>query len=342
MKEIVEEYKREVQAYLNDENEPPVEIALPSVGADLQEALAIQRRRLKGCGLKLVFREDVLKSHKQDGDTVEEKVKDTKRYLFKNGESSNSNRRILKKYSIKADTDTKKKVMLVEVKDTPLKLYIKRIQEFLQYYLGDIENVKSALSETCFFLFGIALTFVTVFLMAGINYVFNDNRPWKSFGSFAWPIPCMWAILAIFYIIKNKPKIKKKSPRTALLSIQSRKSDFSPSQFIAMASSRLKCLYYAESREDIGSFTDPDLNIYLNHQKNVVNCELAGFAFDDFVVTKDYMQMCVEMKVILDCNVQRHIEQQEETVKVRFVKARDSIMSEDFYHDWYVTDAWNE
>ena len=41
MKEIVDRYKKEVQAYLNDENEPPVEIALPSVGPDLQEGARI-------------------------------------------------------------------------------------------------------------------------------------------------------------------------------------------------------------------------------------------------------------------------------------------------------------
>lgn len=342
MKQIVEEYKREVQAYLNDENEPPVEIALPSVRTDLQEALVLQRRRLKWCGLKLIIRESSLKDSKQEGEYLKEYIENTRKYLFKNGENSSLSGRVQKKYCINKDSDAKRKVMLVEVKDKSFKPYIKKVQEFWQYYFGDIEHVKASLSNFWFAFIGFALTIMLAFLSTVAHLYFYGNGSWGSFAAFFWPIPCMWVIWTIYFIIQGKPRIKKKSPRTALLSIQSRKSDFSPSQFMAMASSRLKCLYYAESREDIGSFTDPDLNIYLNHQKNVVNCELAGFAFDDFVVTKDYMQMCVEMKVILDCNVQRHIEQQEETVKVRFVKARDSIMSEDFYHDWYVTDAWNE
>ena len=342
MKETVEEYKREVQAYLNDENEPPVEIALPSVGTDLQEALVLQRRRLKWCGLKLIIRESSLKDSKQEGEYLKEYIDNTRKYLYINGENSSLSGRVQKKYCINKDSDAKRKVMLVEVKDKSFKPYIKKIQEFWQYYFGDIEHVKASLSNFWFAFIGFFFTIVLSILSAFIFAIFHGDGETQSFGAFIWPIPCMWVILTIYFIIQGKPRIKKKSPRTALLSIQSRKSDFSPSHFMAMASSRLKCLYYAESREDIGSFTDPDLNIYLNHQKNVVNCELAGFAFDDFVVTKDYMQMCVEMKVILDCNVQRHIEQQEETVKVRFVKARDSIMSEDFYHDWYVTDAWNE
>ncbi len=342
MKQIVENYKKEVQAYLNDENEPPVEIALPSVGADLQEAFAMQRRRLKSRELKMIMREAILKDGKQEGECLKEYIENTSKYYFKNGENDSISQTVQKAYCVKADMDAKKKVMLVEVKDTPFKPYIKKIQEFLQYYFGDTEYIRWALTETCFFLFGIALTFVTILLMVGINYVFYDNRPWKSVGSLLWPVPFVWVILAIFYIVKNKPRIKKKSPRTALLSIQSRKPDFLPRQFMAMASSRLKCIYYAESMEDIGSFIDGDLSGFIGNHKSVVNCELAGFIFDDFVVTKDYMHMCVKMDVLLDCNIQGHIEQQEETVMVRFTKVRDSIMSEDFYHDWYVTDVWNE
>lgn len=342
MKQIVESYKREVQAYLNDENEPPVEIALPSVGVDLQEAIAMQRRRLKWCGLKLIMREDSLKEAKQKGEYLMEYIKDTRKYFFKNRENDSISQTVQKAYCVKADMDAKKKVMLVEVKDTPFKPYIKKIQEFLQYYFGDIEHVKASLSNFWFTFIGFFLTIMLALLSTLLHLHFYGNGSWGSFCAFFWPIPCMWVIWTIYFIIQGKPGIKKKSPRTALLSIQSRKPDFSPRQFMAMASSRLKCIYYAESMEDIGSFTDGDLSGFIGNHKSVVNCELAGFIFDDFVVTKDYMHMCVKMDVFLDCNIQGHIEQQEETVMVRFTKVRDSIMSEDFYHDWYVTDVWNE
>ena len=342
MKQIVERYKREVQAYLNDENEPPVEIALPSVGADLQEAFAMQRRRLKRCGLKLMFREDSLKAAKQKGEYLMEYIKDTRKYFFENRENDSISTTVQKAYCVREDMDAKKKVMLVEVKGTPIKPYIKKIQEFLQYYFGDIEHVKASLSNFWFTFIGFFFTIVLAILSAFIFAIFHGDGETQSFGAFIWPIPCMWVIWTIFFIIQGKPGIKKKSPRTALLSIQSRKSDFSPQQFMAMASSRLKCIYYAESMEDIVSFTDANLSGFINNHKSVVNCELAGFVFDDFVVTKEYMHMYVQMDVLLDCNIQGHIEQQEETVMVRFAKVRDSIMSEDFYHDWYVTDVWNE
>lgn len=342
MRQIVESYKKEVQAYLNDENEPPVEIALPSVGADLQEAFAMQRRRLKSRELKMIMREAVLKDGKQEGECLKEYIENTRKYLYQNGENDSISGMAQKSYCIGTDVDAKKKVMFVEVKGTPIKPYIKKIQEFLQYYFGDMEHVKASLSNFWFTFIGFFFTIVLAILSAFILAIFHGDGETQSFGAFIWPIPCMWVIWTIFFIIQGKPGIKKKSPRTALLSIESRKPDFSPRQFMAMASSRLKCIYYAESMEDIGSFTDGDLSGFIGNHKSVVNCELAGFVFDDFVVTKDYMHMCVQMDVLLDCNIQRHIEQQEETVMVRFTKVRESIMSEDFYHDWYVTDVWNE
>lgn len=339
MKETVEEYKREVQAYLNDENEPPAEIALPSVGADLQEALVLQRRRLKWCGLKLIFKEELLKHSKLEGEYEIEYTKDTRRYIFESGGGTNISGKVQKAYCIKEDIDKKEKVTFVEVKDISLQSYIKKIKKYFQYYFGDMEYVKSCLEDFKFLFVGILLTFVLGIGLSVVRAIVNNNQPIDDFGKWFWPIPCMWVIWAGVLIIGNKPGIRKKSSHATLFSVQQRKLYFSKEMFIAMAAAELKSIYFAESQDEIGAFTEGDLSDFLDAHKDVVNCELTSFIFDDFYVTKDYMYMTVEQKVILDRSKQGRIEQQEETVIVRFVKARNSIMSEDFYQDWYVTDV---
>lgn len=339
MKEIVSTYKKEIQQFLNNEAEVPAEIALPSVGSDLQEALVIQRRRLKKYELKLIFKEAFLKDSKQEGEYVKEYIQDTRRYIFESGGGTNISGMVRKAYCVKEDTDAKKKVTFVEVKEISLKPYIRKLNKFIKYYFGDTENVKTVLTDFWFMFIGFFFTIFLAFLSTGVHSIFYANRPMESFAAWFWPIPCMWVILATVRIIRNKPRLKRKSPRVTMLSIQDRKPDFSPEKFIAMAAARLECIYYAEAQEEIGAFTEGDLSYFLDAHKDVVNCELTSFIFDDFYVTKDYMYMTVEQKVILDRSKQGRIEQQEETVIVRFVKARNSIMSEDFYQDWYVTDV---
>lgn len=339
MKEIVSTYKKEIQQFLNNEAEVPAEIALPSVGSDLQEALVIQRRRFKKYELKLIFKEAFLKDSKQEGEYVKEYIQDTRRYIFESGGGTNISGNVRKAYCVKEDTDAKEKVAFVEVKEISLKPYIRKLKKFIKYYFGDMEYVKSCLEDFKFLFVGILLTFVLGIGLSVVRAIVNNNQPIDDLGKWVWPIPCVWVIWAVVLIIGNKPRLKRKSPRVTMLSIQDRKPDFSPEKFIAMAAARLKCIYYAEAQEEIGAFTEGDLSNFLDAHKDVVNCDLTGFVFEDFIVTKDYMYMIVEQKVILDRNRQSHLEKQEESVMVRFMKARNSIMSEDFYHDWYVTDV---
>lgn len=338
MKQIVDTYKKEAQIFINDENEfIPSERTLTATGQDLQEALVMQRRRLRKYGLKLLCKEKILKSHKQEGEYLKEYSKDTRRYIFQSGYSKNISGIVKKTYCVKDDTDVNKKVTFVEMKDFSLQPYIQMVKKYLEYYF-DIENVKAALTDFKYMFIGILLTFVLAFLSSGLNYYFNNNRP-ISMIAWGWPIPSMWVILAIVLIILNKPGIKKKSSHTTLLLVQKSKPDFSPEKFIAMAESRLKCIYFADTQEEIGAFAESDLSSFLNRHKDVVNCELTDFVFNNFIVNANYMYMMVEQKVILDCNRQGYIKQQKETVVVSFMKVRNGIMSGDFYHDWYVTDV---
>ncbi len=339
MKEVVNTYKKEIQQFLNNEHEVPVEIALPSVGSDLQEAFVLQRRRLRRCELKLIFKEEFLNHSKLEGEYEKEYTEDTRRYIFQNGDSTNISGKVQKAYCIKDDIDKKEKVVFVEMKDISLKSYIKKIKKYFQYYFGDMEYIKSCLEDFKFLFVGILLTFVLGIGLSIVRSIVNDNQPIDDFAKWYWPIPCMWLLWAVVLIIGNKPGIKKKSSHATLFSVQQRKLYFSPEKFIAMAAARLKCIYFAEGQEDIGAFADADFSRFVDEHKDVVNCDLTSFIFEDFYVTKDYMYMTVEQKVILDCNRQGRIEQQEETVIVRFMKARNSIMSEDFYQDWYVTDV---
>ncbi|MBO5346734.1 MAG: hypothetical protein J6A45_01155 [Lachnospiraceae bacterium] len=337
MRLIVENYKREHQIFLNSEEELPVDTALSSAGADLQEALVLQRRRLKRHGLNLVFDGEAINGGKQKGEYVKEWIEDKRKYIFQNGSVSKIYGIVRKTYCVKEDTDAQKKVAFVETKKISLKPYMRKLKEFWDYYFGDIENVKDTLLGGKFVLGGVCLTFALIFLGIGVNYLFNNNRLVESI--LGWPILCMWAILAIVLIIRNKPGRERNPSDIALLCILQKKPDFSQEKFMAMASGRLKCIYYAESQEEIGSFLGTDISDFLEMHKDVLNCEQTGVLFDNFWVTEDYMYMDVEQKVLLDLHKLNRIEQQEKTVFVRFMKARDSIMSEDFYHDWYVTDV---
>ena len=338
--EIVKTYKKEVQTFINDENEfIPVEKVLTVAGSDLQAAFVMQRRRLRKCGLRLLFKEEVLKDSKQEGEYIKEYIQDIRRYIFESGGSRKISGKVQKTYCVKEDIDTKEKVAFVEMKDISLQFYIKKIKKYFQYYFGDMEYVKTCLEDFKFIFVGIVLTFVLGIGLSLVRAIVNNTQPIDDFDKWFWPIPCMWVIWAGVLIIGNKPGIKKKSSQTTLFSVQQRKLDFSPETFMAMATAELKSIYFAEGQEDIGAFADTDLSSFLDAHKDVVNCDLTGFIFEDFYATKDYMYMTVEQKVTLDRYRQGQIGQEEETVIVRFAKARNSIMSEDFYRDWYVTDV---
>lgn len=109
MKEIVSTYKKEIQQFLNNEAEVPAEIALPSVGSDLQEAFVLQRRRLKRCELKLIFKEEFLKHSKLEGEYEKQYTEDIRRYIFESGGSTNISGKLQKAYCIKEDIDAKEK-----------------------------------------------------------------------------------------------------------------------------------------------------------------------------------------------------------------------------------------
>lgn len=335
MRLIVENYKREHQIFLNSEEELPVDTALSSAGADLQEALVLQRRRLKRHGLNLVFDGEAINGGKQKGEYVKEWIEDKRKYIFQNGSVSKIYGIVRKTYCVKEDTDAQKKVAFVETKKISLKPYMRKLKEFWDYYFGDIENVKDTLLNVKFFVVGQFWLWALIFLGIGVTYLFNNN--WFAESILGWPILCMWVILALVMIFRSKPRMEKSTSDIALLCAQQKKPDFSPETFMAMASGRLKCIYYAESQEEIGGFLGTDIRDFLEMHKDVLNCEQTGFLFENFWVYEDYMYMDVEQKVLLDLHKLNRIEQQEKTVFVRFMKARDSIMSEDFYHDWYVT-----
>ena len=82
MRYIVDTYKREMQIFLNSEKEAPIDEALSSVGEDLQEALILQRRRLKRHGLNLVFEDEAINGSKLEGEYVKEWIEDKRKYIF--------------------------------------------------------------------------------------------------------------------------------------------------------------------------------------------------------------------------------------------------------------------
>ena len=104
-----------------------------------------------------------------------------------------------------------------------------------------------------------------------------------------------------------------------------------------MTSSRLKRIFYADSMEEIGDFVSCDLSSFLKDYENVVDCETIDFWFEGMSQDDTCQYMDVRQKVLLTGDLGKRMKRKRLIVKLRFMKPLESIMSMDFYHDWYVT-----
>ena len=112
--------------------------------------------------------------------------------------------------------------------------------------------------------------------------------------------------------------------------------DFCIEKFVSMAGNRLKCMFYADNMEKIGEFISCDLINFLYENDNVVNCETNNLWFESLSEDENYWYVEVCQKVILTRDLEYKMERKKQTVKIRFMRSKDSIMYTDFYRDWYV------
>ena len=103
-----------------------------------------------------------------------------------------------------------------------------------------------------------------------------------------------------------------------------------------MADSRLKRIFYADSMADVGDFISCDLSEFLKKYANVVDCETMDFWFMGISQDDNYEYIDVRQKVLLTGDLGNRMKRKKLTVKIRYMRSKDSIMYTDFYRDWYV------
>ncbi|MBR6664188.1 MAG: hypothetical protein IKL22_00545 [Lachnospiraceae bacterium] len=121
-----------------------------------------------------------------------------------------------------------------------------------------------------------------------------------------------------------------------LQSIRKQWQDFSVEQFVSMADSRLKRIFYADSMADVGDFISCDLSEFLKKYANVVDCETMDFWFMGISQDENYEYIDVRQKVLLTGDLGNRMKRKKLTVKIRYMRSKDSIMYTDFYRDWYI------
>ena len=114
--------------------------------------------------------------------------------------------------------------------------------------------------------------------------------------------------------------------------------DFCMDKFAAMTGSRVKRIFYADSMEDIGDFVSCDFSDFLKDYANVVDCETMDFRFNGISQDENYEYINVRQKVLLTGDLGTKIKRKKLTVKLTYMRSKDSIMYTDFYHDWYISE----
>lgn len=152
---------------------------------------------------------------------------------------------------------------------------------------------------------------------------------------------CVLSITAIsvhFHNMLGGFHNRRKSSKV-VAAIRSQKADFCIERFAAMAENRLKCIYYGDTMADIGAFVSNDFSAFLEKHKDVVNCDVVNFWFHKFWQDEEnqYIEVC--QRVVLTKVMGNRIKRKKKNVKMRFMRPINSIMSTDFYHDWYVTEV---
>ena len=360
MKETINTYIKQSEAFLEKGNEIiPVEEALSAAGPDLRSALVSQRRRLKKRNLSVWIEEEGIEitetewenrklgvaliegtnnvvDYFADGiqyvEYYEKYTKGIRRYILPNGQISEINRTFCREYYVKDKLGEEKEVLSVDIAGKIHGLYRRNTEFFPQ---ERFPRKTSGEDSSLYFMmpfWGLLFSFMVCTFISMV--VACTKTP-----SIFWYAPVVLGVLAVVagLVLRQKHMNRRNASRKVVEHIRVRFDDFSIENFIAMAAGRLKCICYAEEMEELADFVNSDLTDFLVTHMDVVNCDQIDFFFREFVETDQWLYIEAEIPVLLDRDKKSHIEQQKETVKMKFIKPTESIMATDFYHDWYVT-----
>ena len=145
----------------------------------------------------------------------------------------------------------------------------------------------------------------------------------------------IWTVFAIKSLVSWRQRVKS---HKCLASIRQQYPEFYMEKFASMAGNRLKMLFYADSMAEIGDFVSCDLSTFLQTYANVVDCETMDFWFMGMSQDENYEYIDVRQKVLLTGDLGNRMKRKKLTVKIRYMRSKDSIMYTDFYRDWYISE----
>lgn len=325
------------------------------VSPELVEVLQLQYQRLKKRGVTVRTQERGMKkgfesgkvyylqteSRYQDGSNsiyvFQKKVKRYREYCREKHEPAGFSDKGWFTYFVRQETGEEKKISSENLEFTWLPGAYGRVSE---YQLE--QNFQQA--KRSFWAWTGSL-WVGAGLFSGVSYYLLYGFLWVSFPALPEKImlggsliaaTCLDAVLRIFPIkifLRYRRRVKS---HKVLQSIRQQWPDFCMEKFIAMASNRLKCIFFADSMAQIGEFVSCDLTNILTDYANVIDCEPLDFRFEGMSRDENYYYIDVRQKVLLTRDLGRRIRRKKLTVKLRFMRPKESIMSMDFYRDWYI------
>lgn len=129
---------------------------------------------------------------------------------------------------------------------------------------------------------------------------------------------------------------KRKKSKEVLEKIRGVKPDFSIEKFISVADSRMKAAYYMEDMQDVEGFVSCDIQDWNISTSCVLHCDMTSFWFDSFYQDEKNQYMEVTHRAAIFEDGGRRIKEMQRMVKVLFVRPKESIMTTDYYYDWYI------
>lgn len=125
----------------------------------------------------------------------------------------------------------------------------------------------------------------------------------------------------LLFYTNNSDKIYKRFDEINDL-IQKNNPDFDVDEFAASMDSKLKAIFYADENKDVSAFVLCDLNKFIQHSQNVVDCEINQIEFTDYRTDATYQYIDVLRVANLQRDCGDRVVSESRTIKVTLCKKR--------------------
>ncbi len=321
---------------------------------ELVEVLQMQHRRLKKRGVTIRTRQRELFKRDNIGEefiaqterlwydgpysiyVLRKKEKRFREYCRENREPAGFTDKGWFTYYFRQEPGEGKKISSEYIESTRLGSYGRESEYSLEQNLKQ-ERVNLWTLMFLFWILTSVVSFVSYFIISGfLSVTFPGISEEMMLGVSLINAGCLDVVLRVRLLMMYlRYRLRVKSHKV-LESIRQQWPEFCIEKFIAMTDSRLKRIFYADSMADIGNFVSCDLTEFLKKYANVVDCETLDFRFVGMSQDENYEYIDVRQKVLLTGDLGYRMKRKKRTVKIRFMRSKDSIMYTDFYRDWYV------